>query len=75
MAGVSAERQETGVVNAINNTVKKNKKAPIVVEAGGTRVTNVIGAKKYTGRQSSGSEPYTDVILLTKNKKDVNLFE
>jgi hypothetical protein len=73
MAGASAERQETGVVNAINNAVKKNKKTPIVVEAGGTRVTNVIGAKKYTGRQSSGSEPYTDVILISKNKKDVNL--
>lgn len=73
MAGIAAERQETGVVNAVNKAVKKNKNNPITVLAGGTKITNVISAKKYTGRQSSGSEPYTDVILSTKNKKDVNL--
>jgi len=73
MAGASAERQETGVVKSINDAVKKNKKNPITVVAGGTKITNVIAAKKYTGRQSSGSEPYTDVIFSTKNKKDINL--
>jgi len=73
MAGVAAERQETGVVNAINKAVKQNKNKPIVVQAGAVKISNVSGAKKYTGRQSSGSEPYTDVIISTKNKKDVNL--
>jgi hypothetical protein len=73
MAGVAAERQETGVVSAINKAVKQNKNKPIVVQAGAVKISNVSGAKKYTGRQSSGSEPYTDVIISTKNKKDVNL--
>lgn len=73
MAGISAERQETGFVDAVTKAVRENKKQPIVVRAGGVVVDNVIGAKKYTGRQSSGSEPYTDVILIRKNKKDVNL--
>ena len=73
MAGASAERQETGVVNAVNKAVKQNKNNPIKVKAGSTTLTNISGAKKYTGRQASGSEPYTDVIFSTKNKKDINL--
>lgn len=73
MAGASAERQETGFVKAVNDAVSKNKKKPITVMAGRVKIDNVVGAKKYNGRQASGSEPYTDVILLRKNKKDVNL--
>lgn len=73
MAGASAERQETGVVNAVNKAVKQNKNKPITVVAGNTRLSNISHAKKYTGRQSSGSEPYTDVVLSTKNSKDFNL--
>lgn len=73
MAGESAERQETGVVQAVNKAVRANKNKPITVMAGGTRITNIDSARKYTGRQASGSEPYTDVILDTKNGKAVNL--
>lgn len=73
MAGAAAERQETGVVNAVNNAVKKNKRNPITVVAGGVAVPNIVSARKYTGRQASGSEPYTDVILVPKNSKEINL--
>jgi hypothetical protein len=73
MAGASAERQENGVVKAVNDAVKKNKNGPVTVDAGGTKITNVNNAKKYTGRQASGSEPYTDVIFEKKNGKAVNL--
>lgn len=73
MAGLSAERQERGVVKAINDAIKKNKNKPITIVAGSTKISNVSGAKKYSGRQESGSEPYTDVVLNTKNKKDINL--
>lgn len=73
MAGASAERQERGVVDAVNNAVKKNKKNPITIEAGGQKLTNIVAAKKYTGRQMSGSEPYTDVIFVPKNAKEINL--
>lgn len=72
MAGAGAERQERGVVKAINDAVKKNKKNPITIIAGSTKITGVIGADKYYGRQMSGSEPYTDVVLKVKNKK-INL--
>ena len=73
MAGISAERQETGLKNAVEKAVKKNKNNPITVIAGGQKISGVIGARKYTGRQSSGSEPYTDIILTIKNKKSINL--
>lgn len=73
MAGASAERQETGFVSAIKKAVKANKNNPVTVLAGGVRVSNVIDAMKYSGRQASGSEPYTDVVLVLKNRKKVNL--
>lgn len=70
MAGESAERQETGVVNAINNAIKRGKS--VTVLAGKTKISNVNKAYKYTGRQASGSEPYTDVVLLSGAKR-INL--
>jgi hypothetical protein len=73
MAGASAERQEQAFIKAVQSAVKKNKKGPITVNAGGTQVTNVIDAKKYPSHSSVGSEPYTDVILVCKNQKDYNL--
>lgn len=73
MAGVSAERQETGVVDAINKAYEQNGKKPISVNAGSVTIDNVVKARKYTGRQASGSEPYTDVILEKKNGSKENL--
>lgn len=72
MAGASAERQETGVVRAITEAVKKNQKNPITLVAGATTIKGVIGAEKYGGRQLGGSEPYTDVIIKTVDGKQIN---
>lgn len=66
MAGASAERQESGVIKAITDAVKKNAKNPVTLIAGKTKITGVIHAEKYTGRQLSGSEPYTDVVIHVK---------
>ena len=73
MAGLAPERQERGVINAIQSAVRKNKKNPITVKAGKTLIPGVIDAKKFTGRQAGGSEPYTDVVLVTCEKKEINL--
>jgi hypothetical protein len=76
MAGMSAERQETGVVNAINNAVKKNDRNPINITAGKIHLEGVISSQKYTGRQAGGSEPYTDVVIKfhsSLKKSDINL--
>ena len=73
MAGVSAERQENAVIKAINDAVRLNKKNPVSVIAGDTKLTGVISAEKYTGRQQGGAEPYTDVVIsCIKNKKKVD---
>jgi hypothetical protein len=70
MAGESAERQETGVIDAIHRSVRTNGNKPItVVGANGKTIKNVVEAKKHSGRTVSGSEPYTDVIISTTSKK------
>ena len=66
MAGTSAERQESGVIKKINDSVKKNQKNPITLIAGKTKINGVIKAEKYKGRQLGGSEPYTDVVIFVK---------
>jgi hypothetical protein len=69
MAGASAERQETGVIDAIRRSVRTNGNKPItVVGANGKKINNVVDAKKHSGRTVSGSEPYTDVIISTTGK-------
>jgi hypothetical protein len=73
MAGQSAERQEAGLIKAINDAVSKNKNNPVTVIAGKIMLEGVIGAEKFSGRQAGGSEPYTDVILMTYDKKQINL--
>ena len=72
-AGASAERQENGFVKLIKDTVKANKDNAITVKSQDDTVKNVVDAEKYTGRQAKGSEPYTDVQLILKNGKKVNL--
>ena len=67
-AGVTFERQENEFVLAINNAVIENSDQPITIKTKDATIKNVIKAKKYTGRQKSGSEPYTDVQLITKSK-------
>jgi hypothetical protein len=65
-----AGRQESGVIEKIKDAIKLNKMNPITLKAGKTIIEGVIDAEKYTGRQTGGSEPYTDVIIYAyKNGK------
>ena len=73
MAGAGAERQETGLVNAINRAVKQNGGKGVRIQTLGTSLTNIIGARKYEGRSSAGTEPYTDVILSSQGGRNWNL--
>lgn len=73
MAGASAERQESGLIRKIKAAVKANKNNPItVVFANGKKLTGVTDVMKYNGRQVTGSEPYTDVVIV-QGKKKINL--
>lgn len=73
MAGETAERQENGIVKSIADAVKKNKGNPITVVAGNTKISGVVKAEKYTGRQEGGSEPYIDVVFTLADKKTLGL--
>lgn len=74
MAGASSERQERGLIQKVNESVRKNKNNPItIVSSDGAEIIGVIGAKKYSGRQVTGSEPYTDMVLMIKNKPSLNV--
>ena len=64
MAGLVPERQEKEFIKAITKAVQANGKNPITIIAGKTEINGVIGAEKFSGRQATGSEPYTDVVLL-----------
>jgi hypothetical protein len=66
-AGQNAERQENGFVQAIAESIAQNDGNPITLDTGHATVKGVTGATKFTGRQASGSEPYTDVVLQTTN--------
>ena len=65
-AGLSFERQENEFCLAINNAVKENSDEPITLKTKDASIKGVMKAEKYSGRQRSGSEPYTDVQLFTK---------
>jgi hypothetical protein len=63
MAGSSAERQEKGFVDAVNKAIADNDNNPISLLMEGEKMTGVVAAHKYSGRQMSGSEPYTDIVI------------
>ena len=72
MAGASSERQENGLIKAINDAVKANKNNAVTVVFENLTLSGVTKAEKYGGRQAGGSEPYTDVVLY-RGTKTLNL--
>jgi len=68
MAGTTSERQEYGLVKTINDAIDTNKGNPVIVKSRDAQVNNIYRAEKYAGRADSGSEPYTDVSLLYREK-------
>jgi hypothetical protein len=73
MAGIQSERQEKGLVDAINKAVKENQNNPVTLIAGKETIEGVTGAEKFSGRQLGGAEPYTDVVIYLKNGQKYNL--
>ncbi len=64
-AGQSAERQENGFVDLVNDAFKQNGEKHFTLKTKDDTIKNVVKAEKFTGRQRSGSEPYTDVKVYT----------
>jgi len=64
-AGSAAERQENSFIAAVEKALKDNNGKPITISSQEDTIKNVTGAKKYTDRSGSGSEPYTDIVIKT----------
>ena len=79
MAGAGAERQETGLVDAINKAVKEykagkgNKHKGIRINTPAGSLNSIVMAEKYSGLSAIGNEPYTDVILHTVGGRKWNV--
>ena len=54
------ERQETELVNVINQAVQANKQKPVTVKSTDDQVDNVIAANKVAGTSEIGKEPYAE---------------
>ena len=60
-AGIKNERQEMGIITAINIIANKNN--PITVITDTNIIKNVIYASKKEGLNDLGQEPYTDIVF------------
>jgi len=73
-AGQRFERQENALVKIVRMHFKKNGNKPFtLLSKDGKKIKNVVDAKKFTGRVSTGHEPYTDVQIIQANGRKVNL--
>ena len=61
------ERQESGLVNAINSAVAENGQKPITLKTKHDTIDNVISANKVEGTNDLGKEPYADIAIHTKS--------
>jgi hypothetical protein len=74
MAGLSAERQEIGLINSINEAYENTKNVPFtLIGSNNTVLHSCVSAEKFEGRSSAGTEPYTDVVIHLINNKSLNL--
>tara|TARA_B100001029_G_C15063675_1_gene461084 strand:+ start:9650 stop:10375 length:726 start_codon:yes stop_codon:yes gene_type:complete len=74
MAGAQFERQEIGLINAVNSGYGGNNGTPFtLIGVNGISIQNCISAEKYEGRSTAGTEPYTDVIINVSGNKSINI--
>lgn len=74
MGGTVMERQEHSLIGKINQSIRANKQSPVTVVAGYMKIDGVLKAEKYSGRQMTGAEAYTDVILYRQTPKGIKKF-
>ena len=70
-AGEAAERQERGLIDAINSLASPEK--PIEVRNKGETLVGVVGASKKEGMNALGKEPYTDVLIHLADGTTLNI--
>ena len=67
--GVGAERQERGIINTVKSLVKANGGKPISIKGISHKIVDAFKKDK----SEHGKEPYTDVVLVTSDDKQINI--
>tara|TARA_B100002019_G_C21226390_1_gene577592 strand:- start:258 stop:1019 length:762 start_codon:yes stop_codon:yes gene_type:complete len=70
-AGAASERQERGLIDAINAVASPD--SPVEVRSGDAILKNVVGAGKREGMSALGKEPYTDVEIYLADGTTLNV--
>ena len=70
-AGAASERQERGLIDAINAVASPD--SPVEVRSGDAVLRNVVGAGKREGMSALGKEPYTDVEIYLADGTTLNV--
>tara|TARA_R110000796_G_scaffold252094_1_gene385119 strand:+ start:1417 stop:2181 length:765 start_codon:yes stop_codon:yes gene_type:complete len=70
-AGEKSERQETGLVNAINAIASPEK--PVTLVTARATINDVVNAEKVGGLSKLGKEPYTDIALTLSDGTTLNV--
>ena len=73
MAGTQFERQELGLIAAVNGGYGENNSPFTLIGSNGIRIINCISAEKFEGRSKAGTEPYTDVVINLSGNKSINI--
>ena len=73
MAGTQFERQELGLIAAVNSGYGENNSPFTLIGSNGIRIINCISAEKFEGRSKAGTEPYTDVVINLSGNKSINI--
>lgn len=64
---------EREVLTNINSAVQRSERKNISLYIGNKLITNVNGARRYTGVQHGQNKVYTDIVIEKRNTKGINI--
>lgn len=63
------DNTEREIMRAINRSVQMNKNRPIQLNIDSKQLSDITGARRFTGVQYGKNEVYTDIVFETKNTR------
>lgn len=72
-ANTMQDKASHKLIQEINAAVKTNRNDPITIITAKRSLIGVSGARSYSGGSISNIQPHTDIVLVFRNKKNVNI--